>query len=243
MCMRSNGFSEQLYERYIGTLRAFVRLGACSGSLVTDLGASWKNYSVFADAMVTVFAYLDQRYVPQNNLHCLETVVSEVFRAAIDDAYGSQEAANAAVSACTTFRDKDKKRLIASQSSTTTLSVKVIECTRLDIRVEVKGGELKLADLCLKQVRIALASELKSITEQKASLCEQLRIVNGALAGSLTLNEIREEWQTWDSKYVSTLWSAFNRTETSWSSVDGGDCRALAVTDDTTAADSPAIAT
>ena len=131
------------------------------------------------------------------------------FRAAIDDAYGSREAADAAVSACTTLRDKDKNRLIASQSSTAPLSAEVLECTRLDIVVRI---EVKLADLCLKQLRIALASEMKSKSdaEQRASLNEQLRAVNGALVGKLTLNELHEQWQEWDSKYVSTLWSAFN---------------------------------
>jgi hypothetical protein len=209
MCAQQspNNFCEQLYERYIGTLRAFI--GAHKEFLIDDLGASLKSCIVFATMMNRGFSYVDRSLQSTKQHQTLQTVTLQEFRAAIDDAYGSREAADAAVSACTTLRDKDRNRLIASQSSTTPLSAEVLECTRLDIVIRI---EVKLADLCLKQLRIALASEVKSKSdaEQRASLNEQLRAVNGALVGKLTLNELHEQWQEWDSKYVSTLWSAFN---------------------------------
>jgi hypothetical protein len=221
MCTQrsSHNFSGQLFERYIGTLRAFI--GAYDEVLLTNLASSWQRYGFFVTVVRKLFIYLDRYYLKHHALPILQVAALRVFRTAIDDAYGSREAADAAVCACSEIADDDKLKLIAAHSSTITLSADAITETELDIVVRT---EWKLADLCLKQLRTTLTAEIASVpdTEHTAndSLCEQLGAVNGALAGRLTLNELREQWQTWDSTYVSSLWSAFDETEPSCATKD-----------------------
>eukprot|EP00953_Heterococcus_sp_UTEX-ZZ885_P003907 2615-Heterococcus_DN1.PRE.5 len=189
--------SKQLYERYTGTLNAFV--GAYSELLITDLTATWKSYNLFVEAMLM-------------RLPTLQEVALQVFRTAIDDACSSRDLAAAAVNACSAITDDDQQKLTAAKSIAK-LSAEVIECTRLDIVVK---KEPKLAEICLKQLRTSLESDLVSTPDEqhKASLREQLRVVTSVLAGKLTLNELYEHWETWPPTYVSSLWSAFNKDET-----------------------------
>jgi Cullin family len=217
MCVQRAPYnsSKKLYKRYDGTLRAFV--GAHRQVLLTDLTVAWQCYSFFATVLSKPFEYLDRKYVKLFSLPTLREVSLNVFRSAMDTAYGSTEAANAAMNECSEITEKDKELLIAAHGNTTELSADVIAATALNIVVKVK--ELKLANLCLKQLRAALASEIKAVsdTEQKASLSEQLRVVKAMFAGELTLNELHEEWQKWSSSstHVSSIWSAFNTAETS----------------------------
>jgi hypothetical protein len=207
-------FSDQLYERYIGTIRAFV--GAYSKLLGADhLAASWKSCRFLAEVMRKPLCYLDRYYIKHRDLASLQAVALQVFRTAIEAAHGSAEAANAVVAACNDIRDDDKQKLIAAQSDTTPLSADVAQCTSLKLNVVVKT-DLKLADLCLKQLRTALASEIKRARgrQRHASLCEQLRVVQGVFVGRLTFNDLLEHWQSWDPTYVNSIWAAFNKTET-----------------------------
>jgi predicted GNAT superfamily acetyltransferase len=107
-------FSMQLRERYTGTLSALV--GAYSESLVTDLTASWRSYSLFFQTMSEIFAYVDRIYVSQQRLPTLQAVALPVFRTAVDDAYSSRELAAAALDACSAIRDDDKQRLVAAKA-------------------------------------------------------------------------------------------------------------------------------
>jgi Cullin family len=100
MCTLSSPYNgtEQLYERYDGTLRAFA--GAYSEILLTDLAASWKPYIFFATVLSKPFKYLDRYYVKHHSLPTIRGKALHVFRAAVDDAYGSTKATSAALSAC-----------------------------------------------------------------------------------------------------------------------------------------------
>jgi Cullin family len=216
MCTQHDpyNYTQELYKRYDGTLRAFV--DAYKEVLLTDLTAAWKSYIFFATVLSKPFKYLDRYYIPHLSLPTLRGVSLNVFRSAMDTAYGSTDAANAALNECSEITEKDKELLIAAQGITTDISAGVIAATALNIVVIEK--KLKLANLCLKQLRAALASEINAVsdTEQKTSLSEQLRVVTAVLAGKLTLNELREEWQSrWSSSiHVSSIWSAFNTAET-----------------------------
>jgi hypothetical protein len=119
--------SKQLYERYTGTLNAFV--GAYSEFLITDLTASWKSYNLFIEAMLMVFMRVDPIYKSQHRLPTLQEVALQVFRTAIDDAYSSRDLAAAAVNACSAITDDDKQKLGAAQSIAG-LTAEVIQCTR-----------------------------------------------------------------------------------------------------------------
>jgi hypothetical protein len=73
----------------------------------------------------------------------------------------------------------------------------------------------KLASRCLMQLRKSLMTMLQNAAsgEHKNSLNQQLHVVTGVAAGSLTLADMREAYFTWDSQYVDeTLWSAFVAT-------------------------------
>jgi hypothetical protein len=142
--------------------------------------------------MSEVFAYVDCTYVSQRRRPTLQGVALQVFRTAVNDAYSSRELAAAALDACSAIRDDDKQRLVAAKSIAR-LSAEVIECTKLDIVVK---REVKLAEICLKQLRTSLKSDLASTSDEqhKASLREQLRVVTSVLAGKLTLNELYEHW-------------------------------------------------
>jgi Cullin family len=225
MCTQRSTYncSEQLYERYDGTLRAFV--GAYSEVMLTDLTAVWQCYNFFATVLSKPFKYLDRYYIIHHHLPTLRGVSCNVFRSAMDTAYGSADAANAALNECSEITDRDKQLLLAAQSSTAILNADVMAATVLNIVVREKN--LKLANLCLKQLRATLASEIEAVsaTEQKVSLSEQLRVVTAVLAGNLTLNELREEWQKWSSSstHISSIWSAFNKAETSCSTTQDAD--------------------
>jgi hypothetical protein len=171
--------SKQLYERYTGTLNAFV--GAYSELLLTDLTATWKSYNLFVEAMLMVFMRVDRIYRSQQRLPTLQEDALQVFHTAVDDAYSSRELAAAALNACSAITDDDKQKLTAAKSIAK-LSAEVIECTRLDIVVKKAP---KLADLCLKQLRSSLESDLVSTPDEqhKASLSVQLHVVTSVLAG------------------------------------------------------------
>jgi hypothetical protein len=98
------------------------------------------------------------------------------------------------------------------------LSADVIAATVLSIVVQERDVK-KLATLCLRQLHTTLASEMQAVpeTEHTAkhhSMKEQMRVVKAVLA-NLTLNELREQWQTWDSEHASSIWSAFGTAESS----------------------------
>jgi hypothetical protein len=200
-------WSGQLYDRYTGTVFAFVNALVENALLEHNLSSAFRSFSFFAVTLSRPFKYLERYYAKHNNLPTFYNGAVREFRRALDKVCGSSEAATAAVHACTDLADADKELLADCTSSSTVYSAEVVDSTQMTLMI---GS--KLASHCLMQLRKNILDMLHSAAsdEHKNCLKQQLHAVTGVAAGSLTLVDLREAYFTWDEQYVDELlWSAF----------------------------------
>jgi hypothetical protein len=203
-------WSGQLYDRYRGTVFAFVNALVENGLLEHNLSSAWKSFSFFTVTLSRPFKYLERYYAKHHHLPTFYNGALREFRRALEKVHGSSDSATAAVRACTDMTEADKELLSNCSSSNTIYLAEVIDSTQMTLMI----GR-KLASHCLMQLRKSIMDMLQSAASDEHNNClnQQLYAVTGVAAGSLTLADLREAYFTWDDQYVDEiLWSAFVST-------------------------------